>query len=442
MTVRLRFAPSPTGRLHLGNIRTALVNWLYARKEGGELLLRIDDTDGERSKPEHAAAIEADLTWLGLGWDLFARQSDRMARYAEAVDRLKAAGRLYPCFETPEELELKRKLALSRGRPPIYDRAALKLTAAEIADFSARGVAPAWRFRLAEGAIRWHDLIRGAVHFEAEHLSDPVLVRPDGVPVYMLASVVDDLDYAISHVIRGEDHVANTAVQIQLFEALGGKVPVFGHFSLIADAAGEKLSKRAGASSVEELRAAGIAPMAILSLLAKLGTADAIELRPDLATLVAEFDIAKFGRSRPRLDMAELELLNAKLLHTLSFAEVAAQLPAGADEAFWLAVRPNLARLADAGDWWQVVTGPVAPLIDDPDFITAAAALLPPGPFDATTWAAWTTAVKAATGRKGKELFLPLRRALTGRDHGPELAALLPLIGRERALARLEGRVA
>ena len=437
MTVRLRFAPSPTGRLHLGNIRTALVNWLFARKSGGELLLRIDDTDAERSKPEHAAAIEADLRWLGLTWDHFARQSERMARYAAIVSGLKAAGRLYPCFESPEELELKRKLALSRGRPPIYDRAALKLSAAEIDSLMAQGIAPAWRFKLAPGAINWHDLIRGDVHFEAEHLSDPVLVRPDGVPVYMLASVVDDLDFAISHVIRGEDHVANTAVQIQVFEALGGPVPVFGHFSLIADASGEKLSKRAGASSVEELREDGVEPMAILSLLAKLGTSDSIDLRPDLATLAAEFDIAKFGRNRPKLDMTELDLLNARLMHTLSYEHVAERLPAGAGEEFWLAVRANLTRVSDAGEWWQVVTGPVTPLIDEPDFIAAAAALLPSQPFDATTWSVWTNAVKAATGRKGKDLFLPLRRALTGRGHGPELAALLPLIGRERALHRL-----
>jgi glutamyl-tRNA synthetase len=437
VTPRLRFAPSPTGRLHLGNIRTALVNWLFARKAGGELLLRIDDTDAERSKPEHAAAIEADLRWLGLNWDLFARQSDRMARYAQVVSDLKGAGRLYPCFESPEELELKRKLALSRGKPPIYDRAALKLSAAEIDGLIASGVAPAWRFKLAPGAINWHDLIRGDVHFEAEHLSDPVLVRPDGVPVYMLASVVDDMDFAISHVVRGEDHVANTAVQIQLFEALGCPVPVFGHFSLIADASGEKLSKRAGASSIEDLRCDGVEPMAILSLLAKLGTSDAIDLRPDLATLAAEFDITRFGRNRPKLDMAELDLLNARLMHALPHERVADRLPAGSGEDFWLAVRANLTRVSDAGQWWQVVTGPVEPLIDDADFIARAASLLPPAPFDATTWSAWTAAVKAATGRKGKELFLPLRRALTGRDHGPELAALLPLIGRERALQRL-----
>ena len=439
MTIRLRFAPSPTGRLHLGNIRTALVNFLFARNAGGELLLRIDDTDRERSKPEHAAAIETDLSWLGLTWDQLARQSDRMARYAAIAEDLKRSGRLYPCFETPEELELKRKLALSRGRPPIYDRAALKLTPEQVAGFIEDGIAPAWRFKLDPGAIRWDDLIRGEVHFEAEHLSDPVLVRPDGVPVYMLASVADDLDFKISHVIRGEDHVANTAVQIQLFQALGRIVPVFGHFALIADAAGEKLSKRTGASSIEDLRADGIEPMAILSLLAKLGTSDPIELKPDLETLAAEFDIAKFSRNRPKLDMTELDHLNAKLMHELPYDAVAQRLPEGTNEAFWLAVRANLTRVADAGEWWQVVIGPVTPLIDDPEFIAAAAQLLPLAPFDQTSWSQWTGAVKSATGRKGKELFLPLRRALTGHDHGPELAALLPLIGRDRALARLGG---
>jgi glutamyl-tRNA synthetase len=442
VTPLLRFAPSPTGRLHLGNIRTALVNWLYAHRQGGGLLLRIDDTDRERSLEAHAQAIEADLAWLGLSWDKLARQSDRFARYAEVVERLKAAGRLYPCFETPEELELKRKLQLSRGKPPIYDRAALNLSPEQIADYARQGVVPAWRFKLAPGSIRWDDLVRGATHFEAEHLSDPVLVRPDGVPVYMLASVVDDLDFAVTHVIRGEDHVANTALQIQLFQALGGAVPAFGHFALISDATGEKLSKRTGASSIEDLRLAGYEPMAILSLLAKLGTSDPIEARPDLATLVAEFDIAKFGRSRPKLDQAELDHLNAKLIHDMDYESVAGRLPAGAGPDFWAAVRGNLGKLAEAEDWWRVVTGPVAPVIAEADFAAAALDCLPEGAFDAGSWGQWTQAVKARTGRKGKELFLPLRLALTGLEHGPELARLLPLIGRDRAVRRLKGEAA
>lgn len=442
MIPTLRFAPSPTGRLHLGNLRTALVNWLYARAHDGRLLLRIDDTDLERSTAAYAASIETDLAWLGLDWDLFARQSDRFAEYAKAADRLKAAGRLYPSFETPEELDLKRKLALSRGRPPIYDRAALKLTPDQIAGKLAAGEQPVWRFKLEPGRVAWDDLVRGPVEFLAENLSDPVLVRGDGMALYTLSSVVDDIDFAITHIIRGEDHVANTAVQIQLFQALGGDLPSFGHFSLIADASGGKLSKRAGALSLAELRDSGLEPMAILSLLAKLGTSDPVDIRPDRATLVAEFDIHKFSRNQPKLDPDEFLHLNARLLHVTPYEAVADRLPQGAGDEFWQAIRGNIGKLAEAADWWRVCNGPIEPLIDDSAFLDQAAALLPEGPLDETSWGAWTQAVKVATGRKGKELFLPLRRALTGLDHGPELARLLPLIGREHALARLSGRAA
>ncbi len=441
-TPTLRFAPSPTGRLHLGNLRTALINWLYARAHGGSLLLRIDDTDRERSTEAYAKAIETDLAWLGLDWNGFARQSDRFDRYAAAAERLKADGRLYPSFETPEELELKRKLALARHQPPIYDRAALKLTPDEIAAKLAAGEAPVWRFKLAPGRIRWDDLMRGPVELEATTMSDPVLVRGDGLPLYTFASVVDDIEFGISHIIRGEDHVTNTAVQIQLMEALGGAVPAFGHFTLIADAEGGKLSKRAGALSLEELREAGLEQMAVLSLLAKLGTSDPVEVRTQLSDLVAEFDIAKFSRNRPKLDPDELWHLNARLLHMLPYTAVADRLPEGADEAFWLAIRGNIAKLAEAADWLGICRGPIAAVPGDADFLARAAELLPPAPFDETSWSAWTGAVKAATGRKGKDLFLPLRRALTGLDHGPELAKLLPLIGREQALARLGGQAA
>ena len=442
MTPTLRFAPSPTGRLHLGNLRTALINWLFARAHGGTLLLRIDDTDRDRSTAEYAAAIETDLKWLGLDWDSFARQSDRFARYAAAAEQLKAAGRLYPCFETPEELDLKRKLALARHLPPIYDRAALKLSPGEVAAKIAAGAQPVWRFKLLPGRIAWTDLVRGPAEFDAEKTSDPVLVRGDGLPLYTLSSVVDDIDFAITHIIRGEDHVTNTSVQIQLFEALGGAVPVFGHFSLIADAEGGKLSKRAGALSLDELRRDGIEQMAVLSLLAKLGTSDAVEVRTERADLVAEFDIGKFSRNRPKLDPEELWHLNAKLLHLLSYEAVADRLPEGADEAFWLAVRGNIERLRDAEAWLYVCRGPIGPVIEDAAFLEIAASLLPPAPLDAASWSLWTGSIKAATGRKGKELFHPLRLALTGLDHGPELARLLPLIGRDRALDRLAGRKA
>ena len=442
MTPILRFAPSPTGRLHLGNVRTAIVNWLYARKSGGRLMLRIDDTDQQRSTAAHAAAIETDLAWLGLDWDRFARQSDRFAVYDAAADRLRASGRLYPCFETPEELDLKRKLQQSRGRPPIYDRAALKLTPHEIEARLRHGEKPTWRFKLERGTVAWDDMVRGHVEFHAENLSDPVLIKADGQPLYTLTSVVDDVEFAITHIIRGEDHVANTAVQIQLFQALGGNVPTFGHFSLIADASGGKLSKRAGSISLENLRDDGIEPMSILSLLAKLGTSDPIEIRTARAQLIEEFEIGKFGRSQPKLDIVELEHLNGKLMHLLTFTDVADRLPAGAGPEFWDAVHGNLLRVGDAAPWWDVIQGPVTPVVGDADFLALAAMHLPAGPLDGSTWGTWTGAIKAATGRKGKELFLPLRLALTGLDHGPELARLLPLIGRERALERLAGHVA
>lgn len=445
MTVKVRFAPSPTGRLHVGNVRVALVNWLYARAQGGRFVLRLDDTDTERSTGEFAAGIKTDLTWLGLTWDEFLRQSDRFERYDAAAARLRAAGRLYPCYETGEELELKRKLQLARRKPPVYDRAALKLTPDDRAKLEAEGRKPHWRFKLDETKrVGWHDLVHGDPSVDMHSLSDPVLIRADGSYLYTLPSVVDDIDLGISHVMRGEDHVTNTAVQIQIFEALGAKVPVFAHFSLLTGAEGEGLSKRTGALSVAEMRDEGIEPLAILSLLARLGTADPVEPRMSLDEIAKGFDVSRFGRAAARFDPEELRNLNAKLLHALPFDAVRDALAAlgldAADAAFWAAVRPNLGILKDACVWWRVVRGPLTPVIVDPDVTRAAADLLPPEPWDADIWSRWTAAVKAATGRKGKALFLPLRLALTGLDHGPDLHALLPLIGYARAKARLDGQ--
>jgi glutamyl-tRNA synthetase len=446
LALKVRFAPSPTGLLHVGNARQALVNWLFARAGGGRYLLRIDDTDAERSTPAFARAIEEDLRWLGLDWDEKAVQSERLEHYAAAAERLKQAGRLYACYETPEELGLKRKVALAAGRPPIYDRAALGLSDAEKARLEAEGRRPHWRFRLLAGEIAWDDLVRGPVAFQAENLSDPVLLRADGRPLYTLTSVVDDAELGITHVVRGEDHVANTAVQVQLFEALGGTeevaVPAFGHLSLIAGAGGEALSKRLGSLSLAGLRGSGLEAMTVNCYLARLGTPDPIEPLPDLAALAAGFDLARFGRATPKFDPQELEQLNARLLHVLPFEQVASRLPTGFDSALWEAVRPNLTRLAEAEAWLAICRGPVVPQIEDAAFAETAAGLLPPEPWDDTTWGAWTAAVKQATGRKGKDLFRPLRLALTGLDHGPELKALLPLIGRQRAEARLCGKAA
>ena len=441
---KVRFAPSPTGRLHLGNARTALVNWLFARKSGGRFLLRLDDTDRERSREEFAAAIETDLRWLGLDWDEYERQSARLDRYATAAERLKSAGLLYPCFETAEELDLKRKLVQQRGQPWIYDRAALALDPAEIARRIAAGEAPHWRFKLEHRAVAWDDLVRGRTELHGGHLSDPVLIRADGMPLYTFTSVVDDVELGVTQVIRGEDHVTNTAFQIQIFEALGHEAPEFAHLSLITGKGGEALSKRMDSLSLALLRESGVEPMAVNSLLAKLGTSDAVEPRLDLAAVVAEFDLKKFGRAQPHLDPAELGALNAKLLHQTPFETVAARLPKGATRAFWEAVRSNLERVSDAAYWWQVCAGEVAPTSapGDETFLAKAAELLPSEPFDVTTWKSWTDRVAAATGRKGRALFHPLRLALTAREQGPELRNLLPLIGRERALHRLQGETA
>ncbi len=445
MSVTVRFAPSPTGRIHAGNIRTALLNFLFARKMGGRLIFRLDDTDRDRSTEEFAHGIREDLAWLGIDYAEEVRQSDRFARYAAAVEKLKATGRLYPAYETPDELELKRKRQLARGKPPVYDRAALKLTEEERARLEAEGHKPHWRFKLESRDVAWDDLVRGRQHVDAASLSDPVLVREDGSYLYTLPSVVDDIDLGITHVIRGEDHVVNTAPQIQLFEALGATTPAFGHHSLLVNAQGQALSKRDRSISIQGIREEGIEALAVASYAATIGTSDPVAPHVNLDELVRGFDFAKLSRAPARFDPAELRALNAKLLHMLPFAAVAERLEAmgiGGGEAFWEAVRGNLAVLGDAKFWWEVVHGPLAPVIESRDLCRVAAALLPPEPWDTETWSAWSQAVKEATGAKGRALFQPLRLALTAREHGPELKQLLPLIGRERAVARLEGKAA
>jgi glutamyl-tRNA synthetase len=445
MSVTVRFAPSPTGFLHVGNARTALLNWLFARREGGRFLLRLDDTDIERSRPEFAAAILDDLDWLGLSHDLIVRQSERMALYAEAAASLRASGRLYPCYETAEELEAKRRRQRARGLPPVYDRAALRLGPEDRAAYERQGRRPHWRFLLEHEAVAWADLIHGPVRIDAGSLSDPVLLREDERPLYTLSSVVDDRDFAISHVIRGADHLANTAVQIQLFRALGGVPPVFAHHSLLVGPRGEELSKRLGSFALRDLRADGTEPLALASLLARLGSADPVVVRTSLDALAVEFGLARFGRAPARFDPAELQVLNARLLAELPYAAVRARLEAlGAEGGpdFWAAVQSNLRRIEDAAEWWRVIEGPIVPVIEEAGFAREAAALLPQGEWGTETWAEWTGRLKAASGRKGRDLFRPLRLALTGREHGPEMKNLLPLIGPERARARLLGEAA
>lgn len=439
MTVT-RFAPSPTGLLHVGNIRTALHNWLLAKKHGGRFLLRIDDTDSARSREEYVAAIRADLDWLGLDYDGEERQSARFGRYEQAFAGLVEAGRIYPCYETAQELDLMRKVLLGRGLPPIYDRAALALTDKERAAKEAAGEKPHWRFKLDHSApIEWDDGIRGAQHFNPAQMSDPVVRRADGSWLYMLPSAIDDVDMGVTDVLRGEDHVSNTALQIQMFESLGSRPPRFAHEALLTGSEG-KLSKRLGSLGVADLRNAGIEPEALVALLARLGTSLPVEPIADRAALLESFDLVTFGRAPARFDEAELHRLNAQIVHRLPFARVSHLLPAGMGEAAWDAIRPNLSHIDEVADWWRVVTGPVdAPAFDEEAraFLSTAAATLAGEAWGGDPWHTLTGALKAATGRKGKALFLPLRQALTGMDHGPDMGQLLPLIGRDEALARL-----
>ena len=439
MQVVTRFAPSPTGRLHVGNIRTALHNWLWTRQQGGRFILRLDDTDRERSREEHAEAIREDMAWLGLAADEAHRQSERFGRYEAALARLSEAGRAYPAYETAQELELKRKILLGRGKPPVYDRAALALGDADRARLEAEGRRPHWRFRLDHDAqIEWDDLIRGHQHFDPALLSDPVIRREDGSWLYMLPSVVDDIDMGVTHVVRGEDHVTNTGLQIQMFAALGSAPPTFAHEALLVGSEG-KLSKRLGALGVEAMREAGIEPAALVAKLARIGSSLPVEPFADMAPLIESFDFAAFGRAPARFDMAELAALNARIVHQLDYERVRDRLPAGMAEADWAAIRPNLRSVAEAGDWWAILHGHVEQQAAEEDrpFLAAAADAAAGIEWAESPWAQLVARLKETTGRAGKPLFLPLRRALTGRDSGPEMAALLPLIGREKAIARL-----
>ncbi|HRK25417.1 MAG TPA: glutamate--tRNA ligase [Beijerinckiaceae bacterium] len=439
----VRFAPSPTGYLHIGNARTALWNALHARRHGGQFILRLDDTDVERSQEIYAEAIQQDLAWLGIRWDRLERQSLRLDRYGMALERLKAAGLVYPAYETPDELERKRKRQQARGLPPVYDRASLKLTEAERTALEARGRHPHWRFRLSGATVEWQDGVRGPCHIDTGSLSDPVLVREDGTVLYTFASVVDDADMGVTDIIRGEDHVANTAVQIELFHALGVAPPRFAHHNLIVAASGEAMSKRTGALSIRSFRKGGADPMAVAAVAVLTGTSEPVRPLASLDDLVPLAELSGISRALTKFDPAEIGHLTTRLLHTKPYAAVRDRLAAaGIDgaraELFWDAVRANLADMEEAVSWWHVVNGPIAPHVrSDPELIETARRLLPPEPWDETTWGIWCAAVTAATGARGKALFLPLRLALTGLDHGPELKRLLPLIGRAEAERRL-----
>ena len=434
-TVTTRFAPSPTGYIHVGNLRTALMNYMIARQAGGTFILRLDDTDQERSKQEYADGIMADLDWLGLHWDRVEKQSLRLERYRAAADDLRAAGRFYECFETPVELDLKRKKQLNMGHPPVYDRTSLKLAEADRARQRGEGRAGYWRFRLDLERIEWADGILGPISIDAASVSDPVLIRADGQVLYTFASSVDDIDMGVTHIVRGADHVTNTATQIQIMQALGGTPPRFAHHSLLTGPQGEALSKRLGTLSLRDLRARGVEPMALLSLMARLGSSQPVELAGSLDELVAGFEIGSFGAAPTRFDAEDLFPLTRAHVQSLPYDAVAARIaalgvPAALAEQFWRVARDNITVLADLSGWWQLFRDGAAPLIDpeDAEFVAQALALLPARPWDHDTWGTWTAAVKAATGRKGRGLFMPLRKALTGQAQGPEMAEVMPLL--------------
>ncbi len=430
-----RFAPSPTGYIHVGNLRTALMNYMIARKAGGEFILRIDDTDPERSKEEYVDGIKHDLDWLGLHWDRVERQSERLDRYHAAADTLREMGRFYEAFETPTELDLKRKKQLNMGKPPVYDRAALGLSDTEKDKLRAERGAGVWRFKLNQERIEWADGILGNISIDAASVSDPVLIRGDGQILYTLASVVDDTDMGVTHVVRGSDHVTNTATQIQIMQALGHTPPAFAHHSLLTGPQGEALSKRLGTLALRDLRERGIAPYALLSLMARLGSSDPVELRTDMAALIDGFDLNHFGAAPTKFDEADLLPLTARYLQALPLDAVSGHIaalgvPDDLAAQFWNVTRENITTLHDLEGWWHLFRDGADPAIDDEDreFVAQAMTMLPEGPFDETTWATWTAAVKDATGRKGKGLFMPLRHALTGQRHGPDMSSVMPLL--------------
>ncbi|WP_339696312.1 glutamate--tRNA ligase [Celeribacter baekdonensis] len=436
-----RFAPSPTGFIHVGNLRTALFNYLITRKAGGQFILRLDDTDQERSKQEYADGIQEDLEWLGFTWDRFEKQSERIERYEEAAQELRDKGRFYEAFETPTELDLKRKKLLNMGKPPVYDRTALTLSDEEKAKLRAERGNGHWRFKLIQERINWADGILGDISIDAGSVSDPVLIRGDGQFLYTLASVCDDVDFGVTHIVRGSDHVTNTATQIQIIEALGGTVPSFAHHSLLTGPQGEALSKRLGTLSLRDLRAQGVEPMALLSLMARIGSSQPVEVRSSMDELIEGFDLSTFGSAPTKFDVQDLFALTAQVNHARPFAEVADEVaalgvPVEIAEPFWTVVRENITVKADMKGWWDLFRDGATPLISDEDkeFIPAAYALLPEPPYTSETWKEWTSAVKEATGRKGKGLFMPLRKAVTGMERGPDMSHVMPLMQKKPAL--------
>ena len=441
MTTVSRFAPSPTGLLHLGNIRTALINWLYARTNNGKFILRIDDTDLERSKDEYISQIKYDLDWLGIDFDETFNQSSRFDRYREQFEKLKADGRIYPCYETPEELERKRKLLIAAGGKQVYDRSAMELTDQQKKDYEAEGRKPHWRFLLKTERMKWDDLLKGEIDIDLTSLSDPVLFREDGVPLYTFSSAVDDIDYGITNVIRGDDHTSNTAVQVEIINALDQNKITFAHHALLKASSGDKLSKRDNVISISSFREANMEPISILSLLATIGTSNSIELKDNIDQIKSEFKLSTISTSPGRIEIDVLNALNKKQVQKYNFSEIEERLKKideKIDQKFWETIRGNLNVVEDIKQWTDIVFNSETIKPSDKDYIKIAMELIPDDPWNDETWGLWTSAIKEKTGRKGKDLFLPLREAFTGLNHGPEMKLLIQLLGREKIIERVE----
>ncbi len=439
MSTVTRFAPSPTGLLHLGNIRTALINWLYAKNSGGKFILRIDDTDQERSKEEYISQIKYDLEWLGIDFDETFNQSSRFERYREEFEKLKSAGRIYACYETPDELERKRKLQMAAGGKQVYDRSALELSDEQKKDYELEGRKPHWRFLLQTERMRWNDLLKGEIDIDLTSLSDPVLFREDGVPLYTFCSAVDDIDFNITNVIRGDDHTSNTAVQIEIINALDKNKISFAHHALLKASSGDKLSKRDNVISIDSFREENIEPISILSLLSTIGTSKSIELKDSIQQIIDEFRLDTISTSPGRIETDVLKALNKKQVQKFEYDEVKTRLDKidnNIDQKFWNTIKGNLDTVEDVAAWTEVVFKNNSFETEDKDYINLALELMPDEPWDDQTWTVWTNAIKERTGRKGRELFLPLRLAFTGLTHGPEMKLLIQLIGRNKILER------
>lgn len=435
-----RFAPSPTGLIHIGNARTALISWLYARSQNGKFILRIDDTDTKRSQDRYVKAIKEDLNWLGVNWDTEFHQHTRMDKYEEAKKILIDSGRLYPCYETEEELAIKKKNLLNRNLPPIYDRAALKLTDKQKKEYEARGIKPYWRFLLHDEEIKWHDKVKGELLFSANKLSDPVLIRADNTLTYSLASVVDDIDYKITDIIRGEDHVSNSAMHIQLFQALNASPPQFAHLSLIKTKE-QQISKRTGGFDLQSLRNNEIEPLVIISFLSRIGSSDPIQNKYSLEEIISEFDLKKYSKSTVNYDEQDLFRLNKKYIHEVEYSAIKKHLldlnMDYIDKDFWYSVRSNLDKISDAKLWWDICHSSITPKITDIQFTSYIATLLPKEKWNENTWDTWIANIQKNLNKKGKELYMPIRLALTGQPNGPELKTLILLLGKEKVISRL-----